>query len=198
MSQFARVTSLDALRNFKAAIAEFAEQAGQALSEAQSDVQRTVWWIQHDQPAHWQREIKKRTEKLNLAKTELFRKQLESNDTRTSAVVERKAVAKAQAALDEADEKLRRVKKWAIALEREFMLFKAGCSQVSTAIAGDLPAAMGRMDKMIDSLEAYVRLTAPTDKGVSPSENANVEITSQATAPQTLIAGAHSSKEDSP
>ena len=161
MAEFAKVTSLDALREFKASIAEFAELAGLALSEAQSDVQRTIWWLQHDQAAHWQREIKKRTEKLNQAKAELFKKQLESNDTRTSAVVERKNVTRAQNALDEADEKLKRVKKWHQILEREQLLFRAGCGQVSGAVAGDLPVALGRMDKMISSLEAYISIPAP-------------------------------------
>lgn len=161
MSQFAHVTSLDVLRDFKAALAEFAEQANQALSEAQSDVQRTIWWIQNDRHAHWQREIKKRTDKVAQAKAELFKKQLESNDARTSAVVERKNLQKAQNALEEAEEKLRRVKKWHQVLERELMLFKAGCAQVSGAVQGDLPMALGRMDRMIDSLEAYVRLAAP-------------------------------------
>src|SRR5688572_9771054 len=151
MAEGARVTSIDALREFKAALADFAEQAGLALSEAQSDVQRTIWWISNDRHAHWQREIRKRTDKLNQAKAELFKKQLESNDTRTSAVVERKNVTKAQAALNEAEEKLRCVKKWSFALERELMLFRAGCGQVSGAVAGELPAAIGRMDKMINS-----------------------------------------------
>src|SRR5262245_27132016 len=161
MAEFAKVTSLDALREFKASIAEFSELAGLALSEAQSDVQRTIWWLQHDQAAHWQREIKKRTEKLNQAKAELFKKQLESNDTRTSAVVERKNVTRAQNALDEADEKLKRVKKWHQLLEREQLLFKAGLGQVAGAVAGDLPVALGRMDKMISSLEAYISIPAP-------------------------------------
>jgi hypothetical protein len=167
MSQFARVTSLDALQNFKAALIEFAGEANLALSEATSDVQRTTWWIQNDRYQHWQREIKKRTEKLAQAKAELFKKQLESNDTRTSAIVERKNVAKAQAALDEAEDKLRRVKKWSLALDREIMLFRAGLGQVSGAVSGDLPAAIGRMDKMINSLEAYLKVAAPASSPVT-------------------------------
>ncbi|MCI0363134.1 MAG: hypothetical protein L0Y44_06025 [Phycisphaerales bacterium] len=161
MGDFAKVTSLDVIRDFKAAVIEFAEDGNQALSEAQSDVQRTIWWIQNDRSAHWQREIKKRTDKLNQAKAELFKKQLESNDTRTSAIVERKNVAKWQAALDEAEQKLRNVKRWHQMLERELMIFKAGCAQVSTALAGDVPVAVGRIERMIMSLEAYVALAAP-------------------------------------
>lgn len=161
MSQFARVISIDILRDFKAALTEFAEQAGVALSEAQSDVQRTIFWLQHEQQAHWQREIKKRNEKLAQAKAELNKKQIATNDVRTSAVLERKMVTAAQNRLDEAEEKLRRVKKWSQLLEREFLLFKAQCQQVSGAVQADIPAAVVRMNKMISSLEAYVALQAP-------------------------------------
>jgi chromosome segregation ATPase len=162
MSEFARVTSLDALRDFKAALGDFAEQAGLALSEAQSDVQRTISWLSNDRLMHWQRELKKRNEKLALAKSELFRKQLESNDTRTSAVVERKNVAKIERLVEEAEEKLKNCKKWKTALERELMLFRAHCGQVASVVAADIPITMGRMDKMMDALQRYMSLAAPS------------------------------------
>jgi predicted nucleic acid-binding Zn-ribbon protein len=161
MPEFARVISIDALRDFKAALADFAEEAGLALSEAQSDVQRTIFWLQNDRAAFWQREIKKRNERLAQAKAELHKAQLASNDMRTSAILERKAVAAAQARLDEAEQKLRNVKKWNTHLEREFLLFKAQCQQVSTAVQGDMPVAIARMNRMIESLQQYIAIQAP-------------------------------------
>jgi hypothetical protein len=162
MAEFARVTSIEALRNFKGALADFAEQVGLALSEAQSDVQRTVAWLSNDRLMHWQREFKKRQEKLALAKSELFRKQMESNDTRTSAVVERKNVAKAERLVEEAEEKLKNVKKWRTVLERELMLFRAQCAQVAAVSQSDVPITIGRLEKMITSLEAYISIIAPS------------------------------------
>lgn len=161
MTQFAHITSLDALKNFRAALVEFSESATLALSEAESDVQRTVWWIGHDQHSHWQREIKKRNDKLAQAKADLYRAQLNAQDMQTSAILERKAVQKWERAVGEAEEKLRRVKKWQQILERERMLFKAQCQQVASCAAGDFPVAVGRMDRMIDALEKYIALTPP-------------------------------------
>lgn len=196
MSRFARVASLDGIRDFKAALADFAETANVALSEATADVQRTIWWVAHDQLAHWQREIKKRTDKLNQAKAELFKKQLESNDTRTSAVVERKHVAKWQAAVDEAEEKVRRVKKWATVLEREMLLFKAGLAQVSGAIQGDIPAAVGRLDKMIQSLEAYLALQAPEFATPAASSDAGESSDQPIGLPSVATRGANAVESD--
>lgn len=191
MSEFARVTSIDALRQFKAALADFAEQVGLALSEAQSDVQRTVSWMSNDRLMHWQRELKKRNEKLALAKSELFRKQLESNDTRTSAVVERKNVAKAERLVEEAEQKLKNVKKWKSVLERELMLFRAQCAQVSAVAQSDVPITIGRMEKMIASLEAYISIAAPTS-GVpgTPSEARIDNVFAEPLPSDSLPAGA--------
>ena len=162
MADHARVTNLDALRHFKAALQSFQEDATVALSEATTDAQRGLWYIGNDCKAHWQRELKKRNEKLNQAKAELFKKQLESNDTRTSAVVERKNVQRWEAAVAQAEEKLRRIKHWSTALEREFMLFKAGMQSMSNIVAADLPNATARIERMTRSLEEYIRLAAPS------------------------------------
>ena len=162
MAEFARVTNLDALRHFKAALQTFQDDCTVALSEATSDAQRGLYYISSDCKAHWQRELKKRNEKLNQAKAELFKKQMESNDTRTSAVVERKNVQRWEAAVAQAETKLVNIKKWSLAMEREFMLFKAGVQGMSNIVAGELPNATARIERMIKSLEDYIHLAAPT------------------------------------
>lgn len=191
MAEFARVTSIEALRQFKGALADFGEQVGLALSEAQSDVQRTVAWLSNDRLMHWQREMKKRQERLALAKSELFRKQMESNDTRTSAAVERKNVAKAERLVEEAEQKLKNVKKWKTVLERELMLFRAQCAQVSAVAQSDVPITIARMDKMIGALEAYISIAAPTS-GVpnAPSEAPVENLFAQPLPSESIPAGA--------
>ena len=159
----------------------FAEETTVALSEATSDAQRSVWYITSDCKAHWQRELKKRNEKLNQAKAELFKKQMESNDTRTSAVVERKNLAKCEAAVNQAEEKLRAIKRWTTELERQFMLFKAGVQGISNIVAGDLPNATARMQRMILALEQYIRLQAPAGTSSTlPSNLMQAEVTIEA------------------
>ena len=185
MPDFARVTSLDALRNFKAALQLFAEDSTIALSEASSDAQRGVWYVANDCKAHWTRELKKRNEKLQQAKAELFKKQLESNDTRTSAVVERKNVQKWEAAVAQAEQKLQRIKHWSNALERDFMLFKAGVQGMSNIVASDIPSATARIERMIKSLEEYIHLAAPsgtTPVAAAGEANSSLEAISEAAA----------------
>jgi hypothetical protein len=157
MSQFARVTSIDALRDFRAALLEFSETGRSALGEAQSDVQRTVWWVQHEIKEHWQRELKQRSNKLAEARTDLSRAQMQKK----SDVMERKAVQLAVRRVEESEEKLRQIKKWNTEFERQQLLFRGQCSQLSGTLDGELPKIVAWMERMIERLQQYVALQAP-------------------------------------
>ena len=191
MADSAQVLSIDALKDFRAALIEFGEEAKLSLGEAQSDVQRTIWWIQHDQPANWQRELKKRSNKLNELKTDLSRAQLQGGST----VIERKKVAAAQRGVEEAEEKLRKIKQWSINIDKELMMFKGQCNSLASVLDGDLPNVVARMERMIEKLHDYVSLKAPTfDAIASVTDSVNAPTSDPSAAPPTPTA----SKEDQP
>ncbi len=161
MLQAARVNSINALKDFKRALGSFATVINTALGEAQSDLQRTTWWVQQNQLTHWQAQKRKRTAQLAQAKSELFRAQVASPDQRVPAVIERKAADRAQQRLDEAETKLVNVKRWGRLLERETILYKGLCQQLARTVDGEVPQALLRLDKMVDALEKYVRIQTP-------------------------------------
>jgi hypothetical protein len=185
MSQFARVTSIDALREFRAALIEFADTGRSALGEALSEVQRTVWWIQNEMRDHWQRELKQRSNKLAEARTDLARAQMQQR----SDVTERKAVQAAVRRVEEAEEKLRQIKKWSTEMERQQMLFRGQCSQLSGSLDGELPKTIAWMERMIDSLQQYVSLQAPLTE---PPPGISEVVTSEA-APGEAVSNEDSS-----
>ena len=51
MGKAARVSSIDALKNFKLALAQFTAVANTALGEAEASVRRMTSWVEHEQPA---------------------------------------------------------------------------------------------------------------------------------------------------
>ncbi len=162
MRQAARVNSINALKDFKRALGSFATAINTALGEAQSDLQRTTWWVQQNQLTHWQAQKRKRTAQLAQAKSELFRAQVASPDQRVPATIERKAVDQAQRRLAEAETKLASSKRWSRVLEREVILYKGHCQQLARAVDGEVPGALIRLDKMVTALEKYVRIQAPS------------------------------------
>ena len=123
MRQAARVSSINALKDFKRALGSFATVINTALAEAQSDLQRTTWWVQQDRVTHWQAQKRKRTTQLAQANSELFRAQVASPDQRVPATLERKAVDQAQQRLDEAETKLASIKRRAARVERPALRF---------------------------------------------------------------------------
>ena len=170
MRQTARVTSIDALKDFKRALDQFMTVAATALGEAASHVQRTTWWIENEQTTYWKAEQRKRGARLAEAKNELFRAQLEAQQTQASAVLERRRVDKCQAAFDEAVTKLANIKRWRRILERESILYKGATQQLGRALEGDCPVALAKLDKMVDALERYVHLPAPVMEEEAPVE----------------------------
>jgi hypothetical protein len=157
----ARVTSIDALKDFKRVLGDFTTAATTALGEADADVRRTTWWIEHEQRSYWQNHRRKWANRLAEAKKELFSAQMAAGDRLVPATLQRKAVEKAQREVDEADTKLKNIKRWSRLLERETILYRGDCQQLGRALEGDLPQALARLEQMIDALERYVKLPAP-------------------------------------
>ena len=100
MAAEADVRSIEALRDAKAALVEFREVARLALSEATSDVQRTLAWLQSDRRTYWQAQVRRRTELVAQAKSDLYRAQLAAMDDRAPCTEQRKAVERAERALN--------------------------------------------------------------------------------------------------
>ncbi len=110
MSTQAKVTSIDALDAFRAALVIFVTKARTAVDNVRDKVKRTRNWLQHDQRMHWEGEIRRRQRKLDQAKQELYSARLTKM---TETITMREAVVrKTKAAVDEAELKLRNVKKW--------------------------------------------------------------------------------------
>jgi hypothetical protein len=165
MSEAANVKSVDAIREFRAAVIEFAQTASTSLGESQSDVQRTIWWLQQDRLAHWQRELKNRNKKLAEARSALEQKEIQ----KVSTVLEKRQVALWQTRVAEAEDKLVKIKRWVRELERELIRFKAQCQRLGRTLDGEVPQVIARIDRMLGSLEAYVHLRPKEERRTARS-----------------------------
>lgn len=163
MAERAHVRSIEALRAFKAALADFEDASRQALGEAQGQVQRAVGWLQNDRAIYWRQQLKYRQNRLSDAKSELMRAEM-ATETRTSAVVERKNVQKWKQAVEEAEQKLQNIKRWMRLIEREQTMFKSRCQPLARTIEGEMPKAHARLDRYYATLEKYVRMAPPGER----------------------------------
>src|SRR5262245_43603378 len=119
MSERANVHALEALKEAKAALARFAEDAGAILATVDSDIARMGQWLTHDRPAHWKREVRKREEAVQAARQEISRKQLVQAPEPASTILERKELARCQRRVESARQKQEATRRWATVWEKE-------------------------------------------------------------------------------
>src|SRR5687768_9449840 len=155
MGERANVDSIETLKNLRRTLVKFAEGANAALGDAESDVARMMTWLETEQLTRWQTQVRLRTDAVTQAKDKLREKQLYKGPTGApqSTVDEEKALKVAIRRLEEAEQKLANVKKYAHRVSREQHMFRGSVQRFATAVQVDVPNARARLDNMIDKLE---------------------------------------------
>jgi hypothetical protein len=173
MYKQANVQSLTALKQLRVALIQFTEAASLILEEANSDVNRTRTWLQNEALRQWKKKAFLCQEEYVRCKVALsgrlaFERSVQGSPS--SCVDERKALQRAQAHLEFARKKLAAVHGWLPKLDKVHLEYRSRTQGLNTALTMDLPKAWARLDKMSESLEAYVALTPPDSSG--PTESA--------------------------
>jgi hypothetical protein len=183
MSSQAAVHSIDELKNFRVALALYGEDALGTLGSVEAEVRRTLRWLQEERPVYWQDQIKRRREQVALARSEVFRRNLQKKADYTPAMSEQKeALRKAEASLQEAEKRLALVRKWQPLFKQAVLEYHASIQRLKDLAAGDVPRAVNLLTRIIDALEAYLRVAPPSSLG-----SAALEPTTRATAPPQLV-----------
>lgn len=171
MADVARVDSIEVIKRFREAYCKFAEEARNALIAADIETRRGMDFILIDRSNHWKNELKRRTEKLNQAKLELNAKTLTQGGNEAKGVTEaRENVRRAVARLNEAEAKLKTISKWKPVLEHAAAEYRSLSQPLSDAVHGEMEAAIGLLERMISSLEAYVALAPPSTAAIVSPE----------------------------
>ncbi len=159
MAEKARVTSFDALEAFRANLVIYISQARPALEEISSDVVRTRVWLETEQRLYWDNQVKRRTKKLEEARQALFSATLGHLNMHHSA--EQMAVQKAKRSLDEADDKLRVIRKWVREYDALTQPMVKQMEKLHTVLSLDLVNALAYLSLALNTLAAYAQIKAP-------------------------------------
>lgn len=191
MSQSANVRSVESIHDFKVSLVTFAEDARNALSSMEMELRRTRDWLLRDQLSHWQSQFKRRTELVSIARTELHRRRLSQQGSDAVSDSEQKENLKiAIRRLEEAEDKLKQIKKWAPVLEHAISEYHATSQPLGDRLTGSLVNSMTLLDRMVASLESYAALTAPSvGEMPSTSGSSGTSSTAKSAAPATAKSG---------
>src|SRR5262245_42716248 len=156
----ARVTSIDLLRDWQAALATFRTDALDALTTAALDVRRSFDWLEGQRRA-WGRAVRERYDDVTQAKAALTRKQWVLPGQRQPDITEEmKALRLAQRRLAEAEEKVAVTQRWSPTLQRAVEEYEGPIRRLADLLEGDLPKAGSLIERLVADLEAYVALNA--------------------------------------
>ncbi len=169
MPQKAQVRSLDAIDSFRAGLAIYVSQARAALDEVSADAIRTRTWIENDQRLHWEKELRKRLRALEQAQQELFSARL--SNLRTAGPLEQMEVQRARRAVEEAEDKLRRLKKWSREFDSRVQPLVKETEKLHTVLSNDLVKAIAFLHEISRTLGAYAE-TASERPVASPPASA--------------------------
>ena len=160
MAESAKVESIEALKLLKLALIKFATVCKGSMADVESDISRTVMWLDGEQSGYWQQQIRKREMHLNRCREALRQKQLfkDASGSRQSYVDEEKAVRLAEAALQEGHQKLLACKRYSGIIQKESTLYKGKVQRLYNALELDLPNAAAKLEKMVQQLDAYTHL----------------------------------------
>lgn len=162
MSKQARITSVESLDRFRAAVKEFQLSSMRALGSIHQDVQRMQSWIDSDQPPLWRIRIRKIEAEVNNARSDLERAKISRPDDSPRMFIDmQKALEKARKKQDEAMYRIRLLKKWSRRVEHEGMLLRAGTQSLSSLLEVDMTQLATKLKVLSRHLEAYLKLPAP-------------------------------------
>lgn len=160
MEQQAKVTSVDALENFRASLILFLSKGKPALEEVMHEVVRTRLWIENEQRTYWEREIKTRRRKLEQAQAELFSARISKIQEVSAA--QQLAVHHAQRALDAAQDKMRMLKKWSRELENRADPLVKQIEQLHGFLMTDMAKAVSFLAEAVKILQSYAEVSIGT------------------------------------
>jgi hypothetical protein len=166
MPERAKVTSIEALEAFRSAIIIYLSKARPALDEVGGDVMRTRMWLEDEQRTHWENQHRRRARALQEAQAALFSSRLST--FRDASAAEQMAVHRAKRAFDEAEDKLRIIKKWNRDFENRVGPLLKQTEKLQTVLAHDMTQAIAFLTRAIDALHAYAGITPSGSTPGSP------------------------------
>jgi len=165
----------------------FADDARGALGGVEMELKKFRDWLEREQLAYWQMQVKKRQEMLMEARAALHKKQLSAGkNSSVSDSEEKENVRIVTRLLRVAEEKVVLVKKLIPQFHHAVAEYHSNSQPLGDHMSAGFERSLGRMTGMIDALERYLALQAPdTASALSSMSQSSAPASKATTAPAT-------------
>ncbi len=167
MSEQAKISSIDALEAFRADLIQYIAKARVALEDMEGDVRRTQTWLDTDRLQHWTGQTRLWMKNLQQAEQELYSANL--TNPQAGNAFQKMAVHKARRQLDEAEEKMRVVKKWRQTFENRATPLLRQLDPIFHLVGQQLPQGVHSLGEAIKALQAYAEKNVPPQSAAPAS-----------------------------
>ena len=162
MSQSTDVRSIDAIRDFYAAVVEFQEEARLCMSSLEMQLLRIMGWLEQDRPVFWKREIENCYRDQSEARVRLHQCRMRKvGDWKPTCFEEKKDLEKAKKDLEFAQKQIPVVKYWNVNAQQEANEYHGRASRLAQMVERDIPALMSLLLTTVDRLESYNAVETP-------------------------------------
>src|SRR5690242_12409490 len=153
-AQSANVTSIDAPRQFRAALVRFIADVEAALVTLDLEAHRPLEWIEGDRPRYWRQEGRKASEAVAEARVALERCQVRiSGEDAKYCYDERKALEKAKCRLIAAEEKVQALRRWRVEMHKIVEDLQVQLARAKHYLESDLAKAVAALDRIAAALD---------------------------------------------
>jgi len=170
MAERAQISSIDALEAFRSQLIIYVSKARPALEEVTAEVMRTRSWLETEKRTYWENQVRKRRKELEAAQEALFSARIANLRTESSA--EQMAFHRARRAVDEAEEKLRVLKKWTREFEARVQPLVKQTEKLHTLLSSDMTHAVALLTEVLNILAAYAEIKPPSPIESNPGATA--------------------------
>jgi hypothetical protein len=169
----ANVRNIDVVREFRAAVQVFLEEASGALQVIQMELQRAFDWIEHDRPHYWEGQLRRGFDLVAQTRAALSTCQMRTvAGHRPSCIEEKQAVAAAKRRLEHCQEQIARSKKWGVKIHHEANEFRGRMAALNRALEQDVPKLLALLERTATVLESYAEVSASSNQSDPASTDA--------------------------
>ncbi len=163
MATQAKVASIETFEQFRRALIVFLTEARRSLDEVNDGVRRTRSWLEQEQRPHWEGQLRRRQKVLQEKQAELFGAKL--SPLRDETAKQQEDVRRARRAVEEAEEKLRNVKRWVRDYDSLVEPMTKRLEGLRFFLDNDMIKALAFLVRAQKNLEGYTQI--PIDGGDS-------------------------------
>jgi len=166
MSERAHITSIEAIEQFRSQLIIYISKARPALEEVSGDITRLRGWLENDQRLLWEGHFRRRAKDLEEAQSALFSARI--GMLRKESSLEIMVAQRCKRSLEEADQKLRVIKRWDRDFEARVQPLVKQIEKLQSVLSLDLVNAVAYLGEVIRTLQDYAG-AGPRLESTSPS-----------------------------